>query len=123
MINLDDIHFVSLKKKQQLRIKGHIGNFICNSRATREEAENILKEMKFNTSFIWQYDPSGIIAEMRAKNKSAQYAHTLKPEIEKYVNQTQWEENTLEDTEQHSPLVLTSQTVTPPVPKEKRPRK
>ena len=79
--------------------------------------------MKFNTSFIWQYDPSGIIAEMRAKNKSAQYAHTLKPEIEKYVNQTQWEENTLEDTEQHSSLVLTSQTVTPLVPKEKIPRK
>ena len=53
--------------------------------------------MKFNTSFIWQYDPSGIIKKMRAKSKSTQYAHTLKPEIDKYVNQTQWEENTLED--------------------------
>jgi hypothetical protein len=31
MINSDDIHFVSLKKKQQLRIKGKIGSFICNS--------------------------------------------------------------------------------------------
>jgi hypothetical protein len=31
MINSDDIHFVSLKKKQQLRIKGQIGSFICNS--------------------------------------------------------------------------------------------
>ena len=100
MINSDDIHFVSLKKKQQLRIKGQIGIFICNSRAVGEEAEKILKKMKFNTSFIWKYDPSGIITEMKAKNKSAQYAHTLKPEIEKYVNQTKWEENTLEDTEQ-----------------------
>jgi hypothetical protein len=43
MINLDDIHFVSLKKKQQLRIKGQIGPFICNSRATGEEADKILK--------------------------------------------------------------------------------
>jgi hypothetical protein len=34
MINSDDIHFVSLKKKQQLRIKGKIGCFICNSRST-----------------------------------------------------------------------------------------
>jgi hypothetical protein len=34
MINSDDIHFVSLKKKQQLRIKGKIGSFICNSRGT-----------------------------------------------------------------------------------------
>jgi hypothetical protein len=33
MINSDDIHFMSLKKKQQLRIKGQIGPFICNSRA------------------------------------------------------------------------------------------
>jgi hypothetical protein len=31
MINSDDIHFVAFKKKQQLRIKGHIGSFICNS--------------------------------------------------------------------------------------------
>ena len=31
MINLDEIHFVSLKKKKQLRIKGKIGSFICNS--------------------------------------------------------------------------------------------
>jgi hypothetical protein len=30
MINSDDIHFVSLKKKQQLKIKGKIGSFICN---------------------------------------------------------------------------------------------
>jgi hypothetical protein len=37
---------------------------------------------------------------MRSKNKSSPYAHTLKPEIEKYVNQTEWEENTLVDTEQ-----------------------
>jgi hypothetical protein len=31
MINSNDIHFVSLKRKKQLRIKGKIGSFICNS--------------------------------------------------------------------------------------------
>jgi hypothetical protein len=31
MINLDDIHSVSLKKKQHLRIKGKIGSFIYNN--------------------------------------------------------------------------------------------
>jgi hypothetical protein len=56
-MNLDDIHFVSLKKKQQLRIKGHIGSFICNSRGTGEEADRMPKEMKFFTSFPWHYDP------------------------------------------------------------------
>ena len=100
MINSYDIHFVSLKKKQQMRIKGKIGPFICNSQVVREEVDKILKEMKFNTSFIWRYDPSGIIAKMRSKNKISPYSHTLKLEIEKYVNQTKWEENTLVDNEQ-----------------------
>jgi hypothetical protein len=46
MINSDDIQFVSLKKKKQLRIKGHIGSFICNNRGIREEADKLLKEME-----------------------------------------------------------------------------
>jgi hypothetical protein len=61
---------------------------------------------------------------MRSKNKISPYAHTLKPEIENYVNQKEWEENTLVDTEpQESPSVSFSLTTTPQVPKEKRPRK
>jgi hypothetical protein len=51
MINSDDIHFVAFKKKQQLRIKGQIGSFICNSRAAGEEANKLLKEMKFQPKF------------------------------------------------------------------------
>jgi hypothetical protein len=50
----------------------------------------------------------------RSKNKISPYAHTLKPEIEKYVNQIEWEANTLVDTEQQeSPSVTISQTTTP----------
>jgi hypothetical protein len=100
MINSDVIHFLSLKKKQPMRIKGKIGPFIYNSRAAGEEAYKLLNEMKFSTSFTWHYDPCGIIVEMRSKNKISSHAHTLKPEIEKYVNQTEWEVSTLEDTEQ-----------------------
>jgi hypothetical protein len=52
------------------------------------------------------------------------YGHILKPEIEKYENQTEWEENPLVDTEQQeAPLTSFSLTTTPQVPKEKRPRK
>jgi hypothetical protein len=123
MINSDDIHFVSLKKKQQLRIKGKIGSFICNSRGVGEEADRFLKEMKFDASFLWHYDPCGIISEMRVKNKNIPYVHSPKPEIEKFANQTEWEVNTLEETEQQSPPIIISQTNTPQVPKEKRPRK
>jgi hypothetical protein len=73
-----------------LRIKEQIGPFIYNSRATGAMADNILKEMKFNTSFPWHYDPCGIIAETRLKNKISSYTDVPKPEIEKFMNQTEW---------------------------------
>ena len=98
-MNSDDIHFVSLKKKQQLRIKGQIGSFICNSRGAGDEADKMLRGMKFLTSFTWHYDPGGIISEMRVKNKNAPYAHEPRPEIEKFANQTEWEPDTLVDVE------------------------
>jgi hypothetical protein len=123
MINSDDIHFVSLKKKQQLRIKGKIGSFNCHSRGAGEEVDRMLKEMKFFVSFIWHYDPCGIISEMRIKNKNVPYVHTRKPKIEKFMNQTEWELNTLVEIEQQDPSIIISQTTTPQVPKEKRPRK
>jgi hypothetical protein len=127
-MNSDDIHFVSLKKKQQLRIKGQIGSFICNSRGAGEEADRILKEMKFFKSFVWHYDPYGIISEMRVNNKSVPYAHEPKPEIEKFANQTEWEPDTLIDeeqqtkVEQQTPSTSALTATTPQVNKEKRPR-
>jgi hypothetical protein len=100
IINSDDIHFVSLKKKKQLRIKGQIVSFICNNHGAREEADRLLKEMKFFMSFPWHYDPCRIISEMRVKNKNIPYVHESRPEIEKFVNQTVWEPNTLVKVEQ-----------------------
>ena len=86
MINSDDIHFVSLKKKQQLRIKGQIGSFICNSQGVGEEVDRLLKEMKFFVSFTWHYDPCGIISEMRIKNKNIPYVHISRPKVENFSN-------------------------------------
>jgi hypothetical protein len=50
---------------------------------------------------------------MRLKNKNSPYAHALKPEIEKFANQTEWEVNTLEDTEPQPTPAVISQTTTP----------
>jgi hypothetical protein len=127
IMNSDDIHFVSLKKKKQLWIKGQIGSFICNSRGAGEEADRMLKEMKFFTSFTWHYDPQGIISEMRMKNKNVPYAHDSKVEIEKFANQTEREPDTLMDMEQQGdvekqvPLTSVLPNTTPNFPKEKRP--
>ena len=56
--------------------------------AAREEAEKILKTMKFDLSFTWSYDPLGIISKLRVDTKSTPYFHTTRPEIEQYKNQT-----------------------------------
>jgi hypothetical protein len=128
IMNSDDIHFVSLKKKQQLRIKGQIGSFICNNRGAGDEADRLLREMKFTTSFTWHYDPYGIISEMKVKNKNAPYVHEPRPEIEKFANQVEWEPDTLVDAEPtvriEKQVASTSAppTTTPQNPKEKRPR-
>jgi len=113
IINSDDIHFVSLKKKQQLRIKGQIGSFICNNHGAREEADRMLREMKFFMSFPWHYDPCGIISKMRVKNKNIRYVHEASPEVEKFANQTVWEPNTLVEVEQQDPSATVSQMTMP----------
>ena len=120
-MNSDDIHFVSLKKNQQLRIKGQIGPFIYNNRGVGEEADQILKEMKFSTIFIQHYDPHGIISDMRVKNKNAPYVHEPKPKIEKFANQTVWLPDTLLHLEPQGPSISALPSTTPQVLKEKSP--
>ena len=39
MINSNEVHFVKANKKSQLRIKDHLGPFICNSRESGKEAK------------------------------------------------------------------------------------
>ena len=46
-------------------------------------------------SFLWNYDPQGISSKLRVKCKLAPYIHEKKLEIEQYVNQIEWLENTL----------------------------
>ena len=113
MIDSDEIHFVATKNKSQFRIKTQIGPFICNSRAAGEEADLLLKQMKFHLRFTWSYDPFGIIYELRTKHKTTPYVHTQRLGIEKYMNQAEWEEKTLQEEEEKPMSMTTSQTITP----------
>ena len=38
---------------------------------------------------------------MRVENKSAPYIHTHRTEIEQFMNQIEWAENTLQEAEEH----------------------
>jgi len=63
MMNMDEFHFVSVKKKSQFKVKAQIASFIYNTRATTNEANLLLKQMKFKLSFTWSYDSLGIISK------------------------------------------------------------
>ena len=99
MIHADELHFF-FAKKSQFKIKTQIWPFIYNNRVTREEVEKILKEMGFNHSFTWSYDPARAISTKRVENKSTPYVHTHKPSIKKYSNQTEWVTYTLQEDEE-----------------------
>jgi len=113
MINMDDLHFVSAKKKAQFKIKTQVGPFICNIKAASNEADALLKQMNFQLSFTWSYDPFSIISSLRVEQKTTPYTHTPGPEIEKFMNQDLWEENTLREAEEHVMPTTTSQTPLP----------
>jgi len=90
ILNSDEIHFLSAKNKTHFKIRNQIGPFICNNR-------NVGIMIKFSSSFKWNYDPLGVISKLRVKFKLTPFIHESKPEIEKYSNQSECLENTLQE--------------------------
>lgn len=83
------------KKKAQLRIKDHLGPFVCNNRQAGKEAEEILERMRLKKSFICDYDPHSFIFDRRQKHRLSPYIHHRIPKIEQYANLNEWREGTL----------------------------
>ena len=99
IIDFDEVNFLSTRKKTQFKIKNQLGPFICNNREDGQEAEKILRKMNFKCSFMWQYDPNGVINKLGLKFKLSPFIHESRPDIERYANQLEWLENTLRDVE------------------------
>jgi hypothetical protein len=76
--------------------------------------------MRFPLSSTWAYDPFGVISELIIKQRITPYVHTQRPEVERYMNWTEWQENTLQEPEEKPSLVSTSHTNTPQKQVEKR---
>lgn len=104
MINSDLVHFYNFKKKAQLRIKNHVGPFVCNTRDAWKKAKRILEDhLKLQKSFGWvPYDPNNFICDRRMKNRLSPYIHHRILEIEQFTNIDEWVEGTLveKDSEQ-----------------------
>ena len=101
MINMDEVHFVSSKKKSQFKLKAKVGTFICNTKSADTNTDRLLKNMNLQPSFTWSYDPFGIISALRVKLKATPYNHTPRPELEKFMNQEQWSKGTLTESDEH----------------------
>lgn len=43
MLNMDELHFVSNKKKSQFKLKAQVDPYIVNTKATTKEVETVLK--------------------------------------------------------------------------------
>jgi len=57
-----------------------------------------LSSLQLHTSFIWApYDTNNFISLRRVKYRLASYDHFRIPHIEKYANQLEWKEGTLEE--------------------------
>lgn len=96
MLNSDQIHFTKAKKKAQLRIKDHLGPFVCNNREAGKIAEGIIETiMRLKKIFSWIYYPHGFISDRRIKHKLSPYIHHRILEIEQYANLNEWRKGTL----------------------------
>lgn len=71
MLNMDDLHFVSNKKKAQFKLKAYVGPHIVNTKEKNKEVDELLKQIKFKLSSTWSYDPLAIISKLRVEQKYA----------------------------------------------------
>ena len=68
IINSDEVNFLSARKKTKFKMKNQLGPFIWNNRESIPEADKLLQEMNFKSSFMWQYDPHGVINKLGSRS-------------------------------------------------------
>jgi len=97
--NADIVHFHSKNKKAQLKVKNQLGPFIYNKREEAwQEADKMLASLRLQTSFLWvPYDPNHFISLRRIRYKLHSYNHLRLTHVEKYANQSEWKEGTIEE--------------------------
>ena len=84
--------------------------------------EGMFNQLNFHPSFTWSYDSFNIISNLRVELKTTPYNHNPRLEIEKFMNQDQWEENTLQEVEEQTLSTATLHTLVPQDKQGKRKR-
>ena len=85
-LNVDQIHFVPMKKGHMFKLPMTVGPFIVNMRQSTDEVTRMLDEMHLLLGEKWAYDPHSVISNRRIENEYLAFIHESKPDIEKMAN-------------------------------------
>lgn len=85
-LNVDQVHFVPMKKGYLFKFPKAVGPFIVNTRQDTQEVEKLLNDMCLLQVVEWAYDPHQIISKRRLENGYSAFVHESRPETEKLAN-------------------------------------
>ena len=85
-LNVDQIHFVPMKKGHLFKLPMYVGPFIVNMRQATNEANKMLENMHFLLGEKWAYDSHKVIYNRRVENGYSAFVHESKPEIKKLAS-------------------------------------
>lgn len=86
ILNVDQVHFVPMKKGHMFKLAMTVGPFIVNMRQEIDEVTKMLDEMHLLLGEKWAYDPHSVISNRRIENGYSTFIHESIPDIEKMAS-------------------------------------
>ena len=78
-LNVDEVHFIPVKKGHLFKLPKKIGSFIVNTRQALESAHKMLTDMHFSLEGKWAYDLYHVISNRRVENGYSPFVHESRP--------------------------------------------
>ena len=85
-LNVDQVHFVPMKKGHLFKLPMFVGPFIVNMRQAANEANRMLENMHLLLGEKWAYDLHKVISNKRVENGYSAFIHDSRTEVEKLAN-------------------------------------
>ena len=87
---VENEHFINFKKSLEIKFPWVVGPFIIKSKFVLTIVERLLKEMKFQTVAVVNYDPHHVISVRREVNKNKPFEHQ---EVEGLAESANWSDH------------------------------
>ena len=87
-LNIDQVHFVPMKKGHLFKLPMFVGPFVVNMRQAFNEASRMLEDMHLLLSEKWAYDPHQVISNRRVENGYSTFIHDNEPKLENLANKS-----------------------------------